>query len=435
MARIRRDYRSRLVRWAASTSFLVAPFGECLRRRGRDTVAARREAPMQIALFWLGAAVSALLVAPATAAAEHKQILIAWSSSIDTTTLEDSIRRLRINGDDSVSVRVTQFNFLHYSLELTIEERTIESYVLLERLWSPIFKLAAPFEAAGVPPFETAIVTWRRALAGSDSKLAEFMKTYAGSVALTPAQCETIGQNQASLGSAPMESLEGLRREALDLAETSGQLDLYERVLAQHNAVMARLAAFVAAADLVVNGKTFPIGKKKAGTVVSLTLAPVDARDARAAEPLETSYFVRSTWPLMLHVGYAASRLKDLEFDRVRSTSGSDLFLSTKDDQSRQSLATFMSYEFWRWGPTNDLGLSATLGTSFQEPAANLFVGGGFRAHRFVLTLGTSGSGVKTAEGRVLDGVAGAAGQRELYAAVTTKQRWATFAAVSIRVF
>jgi hypothetical protein len=377
-----------------------------------------------------------LIAVPATANAESKQIVISWSDRIDAETLKDSIERLRINGDDSVTLKVTQFNFLHYSLKLTIEERTIESYVLLDRLWSQIFKLASPFEADAVAsPFDTAIVTWRRALAARDDALEQFIKPFAKTVALTPEQSEAIGRQKATLGTDAIDALESLRRQSLDLAATSEQFDLYERIATQHKAVIGRLSAFVAGADLVVNGQSFPLGKKKAGTVVSFTFTPLDAKDARAAAPFQSSYFVRSTMPLMLHVGYAASRLKDVEFENVRSASGSDLFLSTKDDPTTQSLATFMSYEFWRWGPTNDVGLSATLGTSFQKPGQNIFIGGGVRWSRFVLSLGTQGSGVIAATGSVLETVAGAAGQRELFTTVTTKQQWARFVAVSVRVF
>jgi hypothetical protein len=390
---------------------------------------------VQLNLTLVCVALGAWMLAPAAAYGEPKQIVITWSNPIDTTTLSDSINRLRINADDSVSLKVTHFNFLHYSLKLTIEERTIESYVLLDRLWSQIFKAASVLElTADDGSFDGAIVAWRRTLANSDVRLADFVKKFAGQIALSAEQRDEIGSQKTPLGSTTMATLESMRRDALALAETSQEFDLYERVLAQHKLVVGRAGAFVAAADLIVNGKVFPIGKKKSGTVVSFTLAPMDATEATASDPLTASYFVRSTMPLMLHVGYAASRLNDLDFTTVRSASGADLFLAT-NDETTHSLVTFMSYEFWRWGPSDDVGLSATLGTSFQKPGEQLFFGGGVRVNRFVLSLGTLGTGVKEGVGGVLESVAGAAGQRELFAAVTTKQSWSGFAAISIRVF
>jgi hypothetical protein len=388
-------------------------------------------------LMSLGFVVCSIVLAPTIATADQKQIVIPWSVRINTATVENGIRQLRIDAGDSVSLKVTHFNFLHYSLKFTIEERTIESYVLLDQLWSQVFKAAGPLteQAAATPTFEDAIVIWRKSLAGTDDRLATFMQKFAGKVALTSDECSEIGGQKKPLGEAPMATLESLRRDALDLAATSPQFDLYERVLAQHKAVIARLDAFVKAADLVVNGQVYPVGKKKAGTVVTFTIAPVDAKNTRAGEPFESSYFVQSTRPLMLHVGYAASRLKDVEFDRVRSASGSDLFLSTKSDATTKSLVTFMTYEFWRWGSTDDVGLGATLGTGFQKPGQSLFVSGAVRVNRFVLSVGRSGTGVKEGTGSVLETIAGAAGQRELFTTVTSKQKWARFAALSIRVF
>jgi hypothetical protein len=75
------------------------------------------------------------------------------------------------------------------------------------------------------------------------------------------------------------------------------------------------------------------------------------------------------------------------------------------------------------------------LGTSFQKPGENLFVGGGVRVNRFVLSAGASGTGVKEGQGGIVEAVAGAAGQRELFAAVTTKLARGGFVAVSLRVF
>jgi len=54
---------------------------------------------------------------------------------------------------------------------------------------------------------------------------------------------------------------------------------------------------------------------------------------------------------------------------------------------------------------------------------------------RFVISVGASGSGVQEGKGSVLESVAGAAGARELFTTITTRQQWAPFFAISLRVY
>jgi hypothetical protein len=269
---------------------------------------------------------------PASAAA--KEIVIPWTEKIDAVSVKDRINRRHINANDSVPIRVSHFNFFHYSLKFTGEERTIESSAMLDRLWSQLFRLAGPLAEADRGPFETAVVTWRRVLANADAELADYTRTFAGQIALTPDECDDMGRHARPLGVEASERLEALRREALDGTETSDDFDVYERVLAQHRAVVERLSAFVRASDVVAHRWVEPLGKKQAASVVTLAITPLGPQGAATGQPLQESYFVRSTRPLQLHVGYSASPLKDLQFDRVRSATGKDLFLATKTSET-----------------------------------------------------------------------------------------------------
>jgi len=384
----------------------------------------------------------ALLATPHPSAAQstsskHKTIIVRWADEVDEKTLTDSISRLKITSDDTVTLRVTHFNWLHYSLKFGIEERTIESYVMLERLWAQILPkpLGQENAALSATAFEKAIVAWRRRMATVDSALSEYTMKFASKVALSGPERQDIVAQVKSLGSDPIVAIETLRRAADALAESIEELDIYERILARHQALLAKLQAFVKAADLVDRGEIHVVGKRKAGTVVTFTITPVNEKGAQAGTPFQSAYFVRSVYPLVLHVGYAASRLKDVEFDKVRSESGSDLFLATKSSDKTESLVTFMSYELRQFGPSADVGLHLTLGTNFDKPGEQLFVGAGLRFTKFVLSVGFSGGEVQEGSNPIGEAIAGAAGRRELFTTIASRKKWEPFAAVSLRVF
>ena len=136
------------------------------------------------------------------------------------------------------------------------------------------------------------ILAWRRALAKADAGLSDYTKQFAARVFLKQEECEDVGRHGRTHGTEPIAGVESLRRDALDLADSSSDFDVYERVLAQHRAVVERLAAFVTAAGLVEHGWVETLGKKKVATVVTVTIAPVGVKGAWAGEAFQASYFV-----------------------------------------------------------------------------------------------------------------------------------------------
>jgi len=375
--------------------------------------------------------------AQSTQTPHHKVITIRWADPIDATTLADSINRLGINTNDSVSLRVTHFNFLQYGLTFTVEERLIESYALLDRLWSQILSLPSGLglRLEELALFESAIVEWRKSLAAADIALSSFLKPYAGHLALSDDERSRILQSRDLFGTQPIDTIENLRRAALNAAQTSAELDLYERVLAQHDRVIQRLNAFLTAIDQVEHGQVHVIGKKKAGTVVAFAIKPVDRQGSQAGQALQSNYFVRSQHPLLLHVGYAASRLQDLRFSSVRSANGADLFLATTANEKTQALTVFLSYEVKNFGPTALAGIHVTLGAGLWKPGENLYAGGGLRVTRFVFTGGVSSLATSEGSNKTVEAIAGTAGFRELYGAFLQRTLWGPFGAVSIRVY
>jgi hypothetical protein len=398
----------------------------------------RRSAPLIfVAIAFVGIVGSPATVEPADRA--QVTIQIRWAEPADTTTLADSIDRLRITSETTVSVRVTHFNFLHYALQYAVEAKEVESYQLLNTLWSQLLGFFPVPEAVGaagaVSDFERELVAWRRKLAAVDENLTALLGKYAARRALTDADVASISAAIATAGTGPLAAIETQRRLTLSLAETSAELDLYERIAAQHQTIQNRLSSFITSAGLVRSGETHVIGRRNAGTRITLTVQPVDARESPAGAPVQVSYFVRSTYPLAFHLGYAAGRLTDVEFDKVRSLSGNDLFVATKENDTTQALAAFMSYELWNWGSAADVGLQATLGTSVPEPGSTFYVGGGVRLLRFVISAGAVSRDV--AEGRqlIIEGLGTAAGARELFATIARRRDWGPFLSASVRVF
>ena len=84
-----------------------------------------------------------LQVVPAMASAqENKQqevVEIPWG--IDQQTLQSTFNRKGFDQDTSVVLHVTNFNFVHYTVQYGVEETVLESYALLDTLWKDVFRL------------------------------------------------------------------------------------------------------------------------------------------------------------------------------------------------------------------------------------------------------------------------------------------------------
>ena len=238
------------------------------------------------------------------------------------------------------------------------------------------------------------------------------------------ARDETIGE------------LEEARGHALRLAATNDDFDIYERIEPRHDAVVGRLKAFVKAAGLVANGQYHVVGKKSAGTKVALSLTALDGDEVVQAEPLRVTYLVRSKNPLVFHVGYTYSTLKNVEFNQVRALAGQDLFSLVNNEERTDDFAANLSYTLWSAGASGQFKFMGTLGTGMKDPGSQLYVGASALIFNYVIVTGGAVSSLVTEGGsKLVENLGAALGTRELFATISRRRDWAPFVGVSFRVY
>ena len=214
-------------------------------------------------------------------------------------------------------------------------------------------------------------------------------------------------------------------------------IDVFEQIEAQHRAIDAKLATFVSSATLVRDGWRKSLGRKKAGTLVTVSLGAENLADAtQDAEPVTLSYLVRSSRPLLLHLGFSYSRLKDAEFDKVRTLGAGDLFSRVKAIDDSEGYVINLSYALHDFDEAGRFRFLATLGTELSKPGDTLFVGGSVLLfdHLVVTSGGVAGTESAGTQ-KTLDTVAGILDSRELFAAVTQRRAFSWFLGVSFKVY
>jgi hypothetical protein len=347
----------------------------------------------------------------------------------------------RFNKDMAVSVRVRNFNFLHYTIEYNVEEETVESYVTLEKLFSQVFgltDLVSRFAVAPCSSFGECLTDWRFKIVLAGIALDKELAKYAGvGTGLSPEQVSEIQTFAKGLKS-QRESVLNARARTLDhQPESQAEVSWFETIDAKHDKLLAKIAAFQSSANLIENGQVKFIGKKKAGTIVTVNLIPKDLQQASTGQPVSVEYFVHSSLPVRFHVGYAGSGLSDVDFATVRTLAGRDLFSQVKNEDGTAEFSAFLTYELYSWTwIEKDFGLGLTLGTDFKDPGDRIYVGASLRLfERFVLSAGGASAVVAEGENPVLDELGGLLQARELFTTITSTRDWQLFIGVSFGVF
>jgi len=198
--------------------------------------------------------------------------------------------------------------------------------------------------------------------------------------------------------------------------------------------MLGRIDAFGVAADLVEHGEVHNIGKRKGGTIVTITMTPKSQTQASVAPAAGVEYFSHSRIPVLFHVGYVYSKLQDVQFTTVRSASQADLFSIVKENKATQALAAFLS--LGKTFEQGQVGVFATLGTDFAKPGERVYVGGSLQLLKKTFITGGFVSGTQQEPAnKVTDALGAALGARELFATIDPQRRWRGFGAISFRVF
>lgn len=284
-------------------------------------------------------------------------ITVDWAKLVKCTTTESTKSRgarigRRINEDNPVNIHVTNFNFINYTVSYKVEETVVETYVMLEKLWQqllgiPLFGTpnlsSANLRAHGradCKGFQQCGANWAFKIATVQIVLSEFLEEFAGQTHVTEANKTTIEGHAEEL-KAHQKDIRDMLKVLIDNPAngptTIPEVTQFETVFAKQEKLFEKIDAYLAAADLVANGKTYPVAKKKTGTIVSVSLTPKDQSQADGKPTTTPEYFVHSKLPVVFHAGHSHSKLKDVEVETVRSLEQTDLFSEIRNGAHRPS--------------------------------------------------------------------------------------------------
>jgi hypothetical protein len=249
--------------------------------------------------------------------------------------------------------------------------------------------------------------------AGERTKDLESRRELIRRVALYPVTTREI-TDRAALAS----GVAGLRAELLRLPPAPGDETISQR-LAYYEARLATLdvSPFVEALGAKPSGKHIQVTvTRRVNPEIVRQLAAIEGlsadRDVESylAEKKVTrgfSMFVESKLPVVFHVGYAYTRVRDIEFDRLPDVldPATSILGRKSESQGANSSAAFVSYPIslgtllnqerlgYKW--LGDLGFSPTFGARLDGDAGGAprtwYFGGSMSfARRFFLTAGTS---------------------------------------------
>lgn len=356
-------------------------------------------------------------------------------------TKTHQFKESRVDENVSVLVKVIRFNFVHYALQFAVEEQQVESYVALDKLWKQLVGFTGAAFAASQgerTAFEDKLVEWLSSIRETEEDLKAFLNDARyKTIGLTESQANEMRDKAERMGAAK-EDLLKLHFDALQLMNggTLEDIGWYDKILPQHEALLARIDAFSQGAALSINGRTWVVGKKKAGTLVTATFTP-KAVDGSEQEPFRLEYFVHSKLPVLFHVGYAYSDFSQVEFEKIRALNGQDVFALVRGDKGTDAFTAFLSFEIWSWRWKNhSFGTLATLGTDLTSPGDKVYVGGSLRLfERFLISGGVSTRVDAEGTDPFIEDLGDSVGARELFLVMSSKRDWTGFVAVTFNVF
>ena len=127
------------------------------------------------------------------------------------------------------------------------------------------------------------------------------------------------------------------------------------------------------------------------------------------------SALAQSRHPLLVHVGYAYSGLSKLEFQKVRSAFGQDLFSLVNQQESSDDFVLGFALQSRAIGTGEKLRVLASLGTGLESPGTNVYFGGGVLLFdSLIVTAGVVSGNTIEGGDEIVEEVFGGGGTRDL---------------------
>ena len=224
-------------------------------------------------------------------------------------------------------------------------------------------------------------------------------------------------------------------------------IENYSKVAQRHDDLLKRVTEFLPLARNSIDGETTVMKQEQRNSVVLLTGQPMKSDGTAVGEAVTARYFVAWSKRVIYHAGYGYGRLKDFDFNQVRTLSGQDLFAATKpvdaagaaetsDNSAEPEAVGFLTWELKRWGPNDRFGAGFTVGTGMESLADSIYLGGTVRLFsRLLVTGGIVAARATRGEGAVIDTTTSPGATRTLFAELRERTDRNPFWSVSFKVY
>jgi demethoxyubiquinone hydroxylase (CLK1/Coq7/Cat5 family) len=339
-----------------------------------------------------------------------------------TKWLVDEPSNVRFTNRDRVEVEVQHLNYFRYTLSFDVQEQKSEAYQYLTKLWTSVLgvgfgSLIGSLAPEGAPAdaraqAEQAFVKHLRELLryieALDTKVTRAIAVHR-KPGLETKELALLRQNLDNDDGCSEDWKEGQEDSLLacsvrtlskratakfnelergvhtDTDQFSMSLspkygEMYRVAKQSYVSVSARSDQFDALAVKSLGSEKRLVGKREAGTRVTIHLAAVDAAGRSAIG--DVSYFVETTLPLVVHGGMSYSRLNDVTFEKVKRAaqfSEEDLFQKTGAEANSRNFSLFMGWRVanldGRQPNTSRFALLVSLGTDIDAPGKTIYLG------------------------------------------------------------
>jgi hypothetical protein len=186
-----------------------------------------------------------------------------------------------------------------------------------------------------------------------------------------------------------------------------------------------------------IEGRTFHIGSRDLGTKVTVVLSPMSiaATPTPGDIPQSHSYEVQRQWRASYHIGYVMSWLRDDDFQLVSGAGTAGAYDHIRQDSRTDRFAFFITYHL---GSSN---AGVSLGTDLKDAGTRFYIGGSYLFR--IPGSGLLGSldqrillnaGVATASLRRGKDDLDIAGQ-DLFDSVRVEREWRPYVGITFKVY
>jgi len=383
----------------------------------------------------------------------------------------DEPSNVRFTNRDRVDVEVQHLNYLRYTLSFDIQEQKSDAYQYLTKLWTSVTGigfgslLGALGPGAELSRGEQEFLTRLRELlrysealdTGLTRTLTEHrkpglnaaeLKLLQGSLGNGTESCpDAWTSGEDPLLDCPIQSLSlkvtakfndlerGVHTNTTDFNLATGKFgEVYQTAKRTYADVHTRADQFVVLAQRSLGSERRKVGKRDAGTRLTLTLAAVDASGGRS--PIgDVSYFVETALPLVVHGGLTFSRLNDVTFEKIKRANGfseDEVFEKTGEDDNTQSFTLFMGWRIatldGRQPNSSRFSALLSLGTDIDAPGKKLYVAPTLLVfNRVSVSWGAALGKEKNGEQQTLE--------PDVFRIIKAKPSWAQFFSISTKIF